>query len=306
MDGNYNAENVYFNDDLTYTKAIGELPAVPSSGSATLSAKDKNVKEVLASILAKKAQPSVTQPSVSISGTQSNEDLEIGSNVSKSGTLKGTFNAGSYTYGPSPTGSTASSWEGIVKYTQGKTGNIATSESASTAYEYSFQMGTDGETIKVYFQETANHTAGNIAKDNLGGNSDPVKQIAAGSKSKDATATYTCYRKMFYGTRSNKDALDSSKIRALTGVKAAAKASNSLDVSVPVGAMRVIIAVPSGRSVTSVKDRNGLGAEIFSSFSTQTVAVEGANGYTAVNYTVYYLDYANANDKANHYDVTIA
>ncbi len=109
MDGNYNAENVYFNDDLTYTKSIGELPAVPSSGSATLSAKDKNVKEVLASILAKKAQPSVTEPSVSISGAQSNEDLEIGSNVSKSGTLKGTFNAGSYTYGPSPTGATVSS-----------------------------------------------------------------------------------------------------------------------------------------------------------------------------------------------------
>ena len=35
MDGNYNAENVYFNEDLTYTKQIGELPAVGSTGSAT-------------------------------------------------------------------------------------------------------------------------------------------------------------------------------------------------------------------------------------------------------------------------------
>lgn len=41
MDGNYNAENVYFNEDLTYTKQIGELPAVGSTGSATLPAASK-------------------------------------------------------------------------------------------------------------------------------------------------------------------------------------------------------------------------------------------------------------------------
>lgn len=111
---------------------------------------------------------------------------------------------------------------------------------------------------------------------------------------------------MFYGTFANKDAMTSATIRTLTGVKQAAKSLNSLDVSVPVGALRVAIAVPAGRSVTSVHDRNGLGAEIFSSFSTTTVNVEGANGYTAAAYTVYYLDYANPNDKANHYDVTVA
>ena len=52
MDGNYNAENVYFADDLTYTAAIGVM-TVPSSGSGTIRAAGKNVKDVLASILAK-------------------------------------------------------------------------------------------------------------------------------------------------------------------------------------------------------------------------------------------------------------
>lgn len=42
MDGNYDASNVYFGEDLTYTVAIGTL-AKPN-GSGTLSAKGKSVK----------------------------------------------------------------------------------------------------------------------------------------------------------------------------------------------------------------------------------------------------------------------
>lgn len=52
MDGNYDAENVYFNEDLIYTAAFGALASVPLTGSATLSAKGKNLESVLKSILA--------------------------------------------------------------------------------------------------------------------------------------------------------------------------------------------------------------------------------------------------------------
>ena len=61
MDGNYNAENVYFDSDLTYTAPIGVM-TVPSSGAGTISAAGKNVKEVLASILAKEKNPDKTYP----------------------------------------------------------------------------------------------------------------------------------------------------------------------------------------------------------------------------------------------------
>ena len=43
MDGNYNAENVYFDSDLTYTAPIGVM-TVPSSGAGKISAAGKNVK----------------------------------------------------------------------------------------------------------------------------------------------------------------------------------------------------------------------------------------------------------------------
>ena len=111
---------------------------------------------------------------------------------------------------------------------------------------------------------------------------------------------------MFYGTRTDNTELDSAKIRALTGIKEGAKANNSLSVSIPVGAKRVVIAVPSNRSVTSVKDVNDSSAEIISAFETKTIKVEGAEGYTAVDYKVYICDYANAATAANTYKVTIA
>lgn len=69
--------------------------------------------------------------------------------------------------------------------------------------------------------------------------------------------------------------------------------------------MRVIIALPAPRTCTSIKDENGLNAEALSAFTKTTVEVEGANGYTAATYNVYYKDNAAANDKANNWVVTV-
>lgn len=305
MDGNYNAENVYFAEDLTYTKQIGELPAVPASGAATLSAKGKNIKTVLSSILAQRKQPSVTDPAVTLNGQQSSSENEIGTTITVSGqTLSASLSAGKYTYGPA-TGVTATAWSTKVSYTQGKTGEIATGETSSLPYEYNFQLGADGNTVAVKFEATATHGAGVVAKDNLGDASNPVKQVAAGTKTQTSTATYSSYRKMFYGTRVDATELDSAKIRALTGVKEAAYANNGLSVNIPTGAKRVVIAVPGSREVTSVKDVNDSSAEIISAFEKQTVAVEGAENYTAINYNVYICDYANPATAVNTYKVTI-
>lgn len=305
MDGNYNAENVYFSEDLIYTKQFGELAAVPSSGSATLKAAGKNLKEVFTSILAKRSQPSKNEPAVTLAGTQGSQDVEIGTTITKSGTMTTSLSAGSYTYGPA-TGVTATGWTTKVEYTQGKSGEIASGTSNSLPYSYSFQMGTDGTTIKVKYSATATHDAGAIALDSFGDESDPNVLIAAGSKSKDATATYTCFRKMFYGTRTDNTDLDSAKIRVLSGEKAAAKANNSLSLAVPVGAKRCIVAVPAGRTMTSCKDVNDANSEIISAWVSQTVSVEGAEGYAATDYTVYINDYANPATAANTYKITIA
>ena len=69
--------------------------------------------------------------------------------------------------------------------------------------------------------------------------------------------------------------------------------------------MRVIIAVPAPRTCTSIKDVNGLNAEAISAFTKTTVQVEGANGYEAKTYNVYYKDNAAPCDKANNWAVTL-
>ena len=101
-------------------------------------------------------------------------------------------------------------------------------------------------------------------------------------------------------------ALDSAAIRALSGKSGKTNAAgNTFNASESVGAMRVIIAVPAPRTCTSIKDVNGLNAEALSAFTKTTVNVEGANGYEAKAYNVYYKDNAAACDKANNWAVTL-
>ena len=108
MDGNYRADNVYFDDDITYTVGIGTL-AQPS-GSAKFAAKGKNVEQVFASLMAQEANPSKTNPAVTI-GTQKNfGTFEIG--TKKNLVYAATLSAGSYTYGPA-TGITAQTWSAV-------------------------------------------------------------------------------------------------------------------------------------------------------------------------------------------------
>ena len=81
---------------------------------------------------------------------------------------------------------------------------------------------------------------------------------------------------------------------------------NTVTVNVPVGAMAVVFAYPATlKELSSVKDVNGMNAEILPAFTAYTVSVEGANGYTAINYRVYVQRFANANDKANTYTFKI-
>ena len=111
---------------------------------------------------------------------------------------------------------------------------------------------------------------------------------------------------MFFGTMTTKpDTISSNNVRTLTTKQAKGNVSNK-EIPIPKGALRVVFAVPKDKKITSITDTNGLGAQILSSFTQVTVKVEGANGYNAIDYSVYYMDYASANDVANSYKVTVA
>jgi hypothetical protein len=105
--------------------------------------------------------------------------------------------------------------------------------------------------------------------------------------------------------------LTSADVRDLSGLKdgtvnGVKTATGEKTLSIPVGAMRAVIAVPKGRTLSKVLDANDSNANIVGSFKSMEVDVEGYNGYEAKTYTVYYFDYANAATVTNSYKVTIA
>lgn len=287
MDGNYNAENVYFDDDLTYTAAIGVL-AKPS-GSAKLAAKGKNIKQVLASVLAKEENPSKTNPTVSFSSQGGFGTYEIGTKKNLSYTAS--LSAGSYTYGPA-TGIAAQSWSvSCTGITDAKT-------SATGVFENVVAEATE-KTITA----TATYNEGTIPKTNLG-NEYPAGKIAAGSASKTSNK-FVGVRYMFWGPVTTDIELNSANIRALAHKKAVD--NGVLDTfGAGAGAKKVVVAVPAGKKITKVLMPSALNADVTALFVKQgtQVDIEGAESYTAAKYDVYVYQPASI-DAGETYAVTI-
>ena len=84
------------------------------------------------------------------------------------------------------------------------------------------------------------------------------------------------------------------------------KNGDSFNITIPVGAVRVIFAYPATlRDVSSVKDINGMGAQVKSAFTQSSLVVAGAGEDAGIEYKVYVTDFAEAVTKANTYAVQI-
>lgn len=286
MDGNYRADNVYFDDDLTYTVAIGTLSK--PSGSAKFSAKGKSVEQVLSGLMAQETNPSKSNPAVSFSSTGGLGTFEIG--TKKNLTYTATLSAGGYTYGPA-TGITAQTWEVSC------TGVTSKKNTATGTFE---NVVAEASAKKITAKATYNDGA--IPVTNLG-NQYPAGQIKASSASKDS-GNLVGVRHMFYGAMTTDAALDSAAIRALTHEAAVKKTISTFGAGA--GAKKVVVACPAGYNVTKVLMPSAMNADATASFVKQagTVMVEGAEGYTAAAYSVWVYQPASI-DSTETYAVTI-
>lgn len=288
MDGNYNAENVYFDKDLVTTSAVGNITL--TNGQATIAATGKNLKQVFDTIFVKEKNPSVTQPSVSVSLAGAGAK-EVGTKVTPS--YNASFNAGKYEFGPA-TGCSITSWSVT---------DTNNAEPLNTAAG-SFTEITVADDTNYKVTATGNFSEGVIPVTNVG-NEYAAGKIAAGSKSATSSAI-TGYRNSFYGTLTEKGELTSDIIRSLGKSNKALTNGSTFGITIPVGAMRVVFAYPETlRDVSSVKDVNGLNAEISGAFTKSTLSVEGLNNFQGINYKVYVTDFAEAVATANTYNVTI-
>ena len=287
MDGNYDANNVYFAKDLVFTQTFGKYTP-GSSGSVTIpTATDgMSLQSLFENAYSEEKNPKITQPSTSVSLTGAGAK-EVGTEFTPNYSVG--FNAGSYEYGPA-TGVTATAYA----VTDTNSGSADTQTGSFTKFTVE-----DDTNYKV--SVTTTHTAGAVPKTNLGGDY-AAGQIQAGTKTAQSSAV-TGFRSMFAGAVVSAINIDSAGIRSLTGKKG--QFAKSFNLTVPEGCTQVVIALPNKHTLTKVADQNAFGTDIVGSFVLQTAQVEGLNNYAAAEYNVYV--YApSAALGANTYVVTCA
>ena len=285
-DGNYNAKNVYFDADLTLTEAFGRYKP-GASGSIDVPSTGQSVYGLIDDAFSQEKNPTATQPSASVTISGGNGTFEIG--TKKNLTYSASLNGGSYTYGPNPTGVTAT---GYTVTCDGKTADTATG-----SFENIVADGTKKISVSI------THSAGSIPKTNKG-KEYTAAQIKAGTKTATSSQSLVGVRHMFYGPMTTDATLDSAAIRALRHEAADKKTITTFGAGA--GAKKVVIACPAGYNVTKVLMPSAMNADATASFIKQagTVMVEGAEGYTAVAYNVWVYQPA-AIDSTETYAVTI-
>lgn len=312
--GNVDADKVIMRDNITmagnYTQVGNKTK--DQNGTAEFSTKGMSVAAILTDIFSKRLQPTITaQPSVSGFNLSGAKAVEAGTELASVSYTAGTLNAGSYQYGPE-TGVAATNWivqritdQGTVQITSVDAASLdAGSDDNDGAGFVIGDVGGEGVVSSLKYKAVATHGAGVTADDNLGDDSSPAVAISAGTKEK-TTGAYTSYRNYFYGATEDKPALDSAYIRGLTKSNKA-YSSGTITINVPAGAQRVVIACLATRTgVTKVINETAMNADVTSTFVKSTVAVEGANGYTAQDYNVWVFEPAVPYENAATLKVTL-
>ena len=299
MTGAVDADKVMMRDNITLAGNYTQFGNLTKSANetSTLESKGKSVADVLTEILSKRLQPTITaQPSISGFALTGAKAVEAGTSLANANYTAATLNPGAYQYGPE-TGVEATNWL-VERITNLATDQVASQDAASLTAGSDNNGGSGfvigdqgGENVvnSLKYKLTVTHGAGVTADDNLGDDSSPAVSITAGSKTKE-TSAYTPFRNVFYGASTSKPTLDSAAIRALTPT-GKAYAAGSLTINVPAGAQRVVIACDATKTgVTKVINQTAMNADVTATFAKSTVPVEGAEGYTAINYNVWVFE----------------
>lgn len=292
MDGNYNAKNVYFDSDFTFTEAIGTV-TIPSSGSTTVAAEGKNLHEFLSGLFAEEDFPE--QPSTSVELKSNNIGTkEVGTNISVNYSFSTTV--GDYKYGPA---------HGVQWSNYSATFNNETKTGSSGTF--STVQVTDDTDLEIV--GSVSQSAGSIPFSNLG-NEYADAQIPSKEWTNLKRGTLKGYRAWFCGFKNGDNALadptaiTGSEIRAL-GNSANGSWKSSLNIS---KMKQMYFAAPAGKGYKpTVKDAATTAPQTV--FGPITVYVKGANDYVTddapngIAYDVWYV--ANADAAAGDATVNI-
>lgn len=307
MDGNYSASNVFLKKGITLSGDYGKDSAkhtITSIGNYRIGdtiAAGTSLESVFMNMLSKRLQPSATPtaPAASITLYTDGSTKKVTAGAVEVGTTINPYyvaslSAGSYTYGPA-TGITASSYS--VTSTGRKTIDGATAdtvEDSATTASGAFNSFVVDDDTNYKVSVSIPHNEGVPAVDNLGDPANPEVKIAAGTKTANSGAV-TGYRAWFCGYKNGTNALADAS--AITGaqIRALGNAANgSWKSSMDVSQMKqMFFAAPAGKGYKPViKDASTTAPQTV--LGPITVSVEGKDGFTAIDYDVWYVANASA------------
>lgn len=300
------AEGV-FENEVVLTSALGKY--VPgASGYVTVpNSKGMTTSELLLDALSEVKEPTIGQPTISGSATITGGG-EMGAYVTGV-KWDGSFTDGSYQYGSkekpdsTATGLSASNVTWSVKNSVDS--QTATTEDKTFTFATAVQPQIDSESSKTYVTVTATYSL------DASGARTPLNNVGVETEGKIASKTNvelvknanaTGYRKPFWGIKAAADAIadptkiTSAQVRELGKSGSATKGLPTTTAASPyvvaAGSQQVFFLAKAGTySSLTATDAAAMNAGVTFTKVANAVNVEGANGYTATAYDMWYVDW---------------
>lgn len=282
-----------FEDEIILTHDFGRYKT-DNGFVKTADAKGMTTSQWLIHALSETKEPTITPPTFSLTASAVGAGSEIGSYLTA---LKwdGTTTYGSYEYGPD-TG--LSSIDRTWTISNNIDAQVSTFEDGTFALADSDKIQLTQEASKIYAIITGEYIL------NADRAASPVNNIGVAttgkitsmSGTKIANVEATAYRKPFYGALQAGQAFDVNNLTS-TLIRSLPKSGTSTTnlpatLEVPVGTEMVIFAVKAGvHSKLTATDTKAMNAEVNFTKVPNAVKVEGANGFTAVDYDIWYVDW---------------
>lgn len=149
MDGNYNAENVYFDENIMITTAVGNISL--SNGSAEIPAAGKNLKQVFEALWTKENfNPTVSNPSIELTIDKTSAEGEVGTTFTAPTATVTARTFGSFQFGSKDEAGTfyASNAPSDVVFSSLKVGAAATAAAMTDENSASISDVAAGSAIK--------------------------------------------------------------------------------------------------------------------------------------------------------------
>ena len=204
-----------------------------------------------------------------------------------------------------------------VEYTAGFNGASAPAPGESIAAQTGLTVGEGPNTVKIDVKSEAYTIScegiepkyvcsniGHFSEDHKTTAIEAITDKTVPAAVKSESRTVTGERHWFLGAKPSAIELTSANIRALSNN--VAPTADEITLSIAEGTKAVYVVVPVGKTLKTVLDVNAFGTYIVANFVAEgSVPVEGANGFTAAEYTVYAFKPEVALS-SNTYKITIA